>query len=220
MRRSFTVLGLVVVGLMVVVAAHQVWAYPDMSLKTERACATCHTNAAGGPELTDAGTAYKSEGTVPAADDLKSPAFLGVDKCKMCHMNEYKTWAESKHATAIATLEGADAEVTAAMAKKLGIEVEGKASEADGCLTCHVTGLKLEGGYPQADAKKTTPVANVGCEACHGPGAVHMKAAKADKKTSINGNVTEVMCKGCHTPEMSPDFDYAEYSKTGIHAVK
>jgi hypothetical protein len=205
---------------MAVVVAHQVWAFPDMSLKTERACATCHTNASGGPELTDAGKAYKSEGKAPAADDLKSPAYLGSDKCKMCHMAQHKTWVETKHANALATLEGADAEVTAAMAKKLGVTVEGKASEADACLICHVTGLKLEGGYPQADAKKTAAVANVGCEACHGPGAVHMKAPKAEKKTSINGNMTEGMCKGCHTPEMSPEFDLAEYSKTGIHALE
>jgi hypothetical protein len=220
MQHGFKVLGYVVIGLIVVVAAHQVWAYPDVALKSERACETCHVNVAGGPELTDAGKAYKSDGKVPAADDLESPAFLGVDKCKMCHMAQFKSWAETKHATAMATLEGADAEVTAAMAKKLGIEVEGAANEADGCLTCHVTGLKLEGGYPQADAKKTAPVSNVSCEACHGPGGVHMKAAKAEKKATINDNVTEVMCKGCHTPVMSPDFDFAEYSKTGIHTTK
>jgi hypothetical protein len=220
MRGRFTVLGFIVVGLMVAVAAQYVWAYPEFALTTERACGTCHVKAGGGPELTDAGTAYKSDGKVPAADDLKSPAYLGDAKCKMCHMSQHKSWVETKHAKTLATLEGADAELTSAQAKKLGIEVEGAASEADGCLTCHVTGYKLEGGYPQKDAKTTAPVSNVTCESCHGPGGNHMKAPKDEKAATINGNVTEVMCKSCHTPEMSPDFKFAEYVKTGAHTTK
>jgi hypothetical protein len=55
------------------------------------------------------------------------------------------------------------------------------------CVTCHATGYRIL-EYDET-AKKTVKSVyaemNVGCEACHGPGAKHLKAAKKDKKKTI-----------------------------------
>jgi Cytochrome c554 and c-prime len=47
------------------------------------------------------------------------------------------------------------------------------------CFGCHTTGSSVRGGFDQARA---TP--GVTCEACHGPGARHVKAMKADEEES------------------------------------
>ena len=36
----------------------------------------------------------------------------------------------------------------------------------------------------------------------------------------INGKVGEKLCRSCHTPTMSPKFDFATYSAKGLHAKK
>jgi hypothetical protein len=55
------------------------------------------------------------------------------------------------------------------------------------CATCHTTGYRITAYDDQA--KKTTKSEfaelNIGCEACHGPGAKHIAAKKADKKKTI-----------------------------------
>jgi hypothetical protein len=49
------------------------------------------------------------------------------------------------------------------------------------CATCHTTGYRLTSYDPAnpKDAKATFTEANIGCEACHGPGAKHVKNPKA-----------------------------------------
>jgi len=55
------------------------------------------------------------------------------------------------------------------------------------CATCHTTGYRIT-GYDEK-AKKTTKSEfaelGIGCEACHGPGAKHVSAKKANKKKTI-----------------------------------
>ncbi len=83
--------------------------------------------------------------------------------------------------------------------------LEAKA-EADNeeCLACHTTGLGTN-----ASEKA------VSCESCHGPGGDHV-AAGGDASTIEKIN-DESLCLKCHTDEWSPDFDFEEYKKTGIH---
>jgi len=202
-----------------VAVATQLWAYPETARKTKTACATCHENVAGGAVLSEAGTAYKAEGKAAAAAAAKVAEYVGVNKCKMCHVKQHKAWAETPHARALAGLKAADAKKTAEMAAAFKVEVKGSAATTDGCVTCHVTGFQLAGGYPQADAAKSEAVANVTCEGCHGPGSLHVSAPMAEKKKFINRAVTANMCQQCHTPAASPDFVFAEYAKRGVHAV-
>jgi mono/diheme cytochrome c family protein len=207
--------GLVVAGLAVVITA-QAWAFPQFARENKAACASCHVNPAGGPDLSEAGKAFKAEKKAPAA--VAGADYVGSKKCMMCHPKQSKAWTASKHAQALALLKTATAEQVAAMSKTTGVEVKGKASETDGCVTCHVTGFKLAGGYPAADSLKNVALSAVACEACHGPGSKHVAAPMADKKKMINGAVTANMCMQCHTSAISPKFNFEEMKKL-VHPV-
>jgi len=115
----------------------------------------------------------------PARAEAK---FLGVKKCKMCHMKQYKTWESSKHSKNFSQLQGDEL----------------KDPE---CLKCHTTGFG-EGGYGlDQPAEHNANFENTQCEACHGPGGDHMKAPKAQKKETIQRKSTA--CANCHNPHVS-----------------
>lgn len=203
-----------VVGLGVAVAT-QVWGFPQLARQTKAACATCHVNPAGGAALSDAGKAFKADGKAPAAAAAKAAEYVGAQKCKMCHMKQHKAWLETPHAKAWAGL-SADPKKNTEMATALKVELKGAATATDACVTCHVTGFQLAGGYPQADTTKA--LVNVTCEGCHGPGSLHVAAPIAEKKKFIN-KPGEAMCKQCHTAVTSPAFAFADFVKRGVHQV-
>jgi len=202
------------------VLAAPVWAFPEIARETKSACVTCHTNPAGGPVLTEAGTKYKAEKKAAAAREAKQAQYVGSVKCKMCHLAQHKAWSESAHAKAFTNLKSADAKAVAAIAKKMNVELKRPAAESADCLKCHVTGYELAGGYPAADDAKTEGVAAVGCESCHGPGSLHVTAPKAEKTKFTYKIVSAKMCTECHTPTMTPEFKYAEMVKRGVHPKK
>jgi cytochrome c554/c'-like protein len=219
MRRKSLVVGTLATLLGLSLAIHA-WAFPQYARDSKLACVTCHTNPAGGASLKPAGTAFKADMTkAPAADTAKAADYVGINKCKMCHMKQYKAWQETKHAGALAGLQKADAKATADMAAKLKVEVAGSPAKADGCVGCHVTGFHLAGGYPAADSTKTAAVSNVTCESCHGPGSLHVAAPMAEKKKFINRAVTAHLCTQCHTAATSPAFKFDDYVKRGVHQV-
>lgn len=150
------------------------------------------------------------------AEDSK---YIGVNKCKMCHMKEYKAWQETKHAKAFESLVKADDKSVAEIAAKLGISAKGKADSISECVICHVTGYKLSGGYVEA-GENLDNLKNVTCEVCHGAGSVHFTAKKEDKKKTMSTKPDEKVCKTCHTEKTSPNFKFDEYLKKGVHQVK
>jgi hypothetical protein len=208
-------------GLMValgIVVASQLWAFPEFARQTKSACATCHANPAGGVDLSDAGKAYKADGKAPAAGTAKAADYVGANKCRMCHIKQYKAWSETPHARALAGLQKPDSAKAATMAAALKVDVKGSPASTDQCVRCHVTGFQLATGYPQADSTKAANLANVTCEGCHGPGSLHVAAAMADKKKFINRGVTANLCMQCHTAVTSPNFKFAEYAAR-VHPV-
>jgi hypothetical protein len=194
------------------------FAFPSVARKTKMSCATCHSNVAGGADLTDAGKAYKADNMKVPAASVAGSDYVGSNKCKMCHMKQHKAWGDTKHAKAFESLVSGDAATMASQAKALGVTLSGSASTNDACLACHTVGNSL-GGYPPSDTTKTASYAAVGCEMCHGPGAKHVAAEKAEKKNFISVPKTEAMCKDCHTAAMSPKFVYADYKTKGVHVV-
>lgn len=218
MRRKSLVLGVLAAGVGVTLALHA-WAFPEVARQTKLACAACHANPAGGVDLTDAGKVYKADMKPPSAAVAKAAEYVGVNKCKMCHLKQYKAWQETRHASALVNLRKADAKATADMAARLKVELKGPAAQNDACVGCHVTAFHLAGGFPAADSTKTAGVSNVTCEACHGPGSLHASAPAAEKKKFIAKAVGAAMCMQCHTPAMSPNFKYEEYVKRGVHVV-
>ena len=207
----------VVPALGVLVAA-RLWGFPEAARETKAACGACHASIAGGAELSDAGKAYKADKTVPAAAAAKSADYVGNNKCKMCHAKQHKAWSTTPHAKAFANLQAVAPAKAAEVAGMLKVELTGSAAKTDACVKCHVTGFHLAGGYPAADSAKTAAVAAVSCESCHGPGSVHVAAPLAEKKKTITRAITANLCTQCHTPQLSPKFNFEEYAKR-IHPV-
>jgi len=117
-------------------------------------------------------------------DDPAGTRYLGVGTCQSCHAREFDIYTKTGHAHAYATL----------------------ASEFvhrdTNCVGCHVTGFGDAGGFGGIRMRgAAVDLADVQCEACHGPGAEHTRDGtyKARAKES---------CVRCHTPNDDPDFDF------------
>jgi len=130
--------------------------------------------------------------------NLSGERFLGVDMCRRCHERQYQQWASTPHAHAFATLDR---------------PLAGK-PKTTACTNCHVTGFGESGGFaPDGSRPDFRPtmkpdLVNVQCEACHGKGTEHQRTGVA--------KVSEATCRSCHTPEWSPDFNFA----TAVQSVK
>jgi Cytochrome c554 and c-prime len=140
-----------------------------------------------------------------AAAGEPAHAYIGADKCKMCHNSpakgaQYTKWTESAHSKAYAVLASDEAKKIAA---EKGIADPQK---DDACLRCHVAGH----GAPAAKLTDKYKVEDgVSCEACHGPGGDYWKMQVMKDKTQAMaaGLVlpTEATCKECHNAD-SPTF--------------
>jgi 2',3'-cyclic-nucleotide 2'-phosphodiesterase (5'-nucleotidase family) len=118
--------------------------------------------------------------------DLSNTRFVGGETCAGCHAEAHTIWEKSGHAHAMATLE------------KKNEQFDNE------CVGCHVVGFQ-KGGF---QSLYTTPqLANVQCEACHGPGRDHA-LAPAKGYGAIQ---TPIGCMQCHTKMNSPEFDFESY---------
>ncbi len=75
----------------------------------------------------------------------------------------------------------------------------------ESCVGCHVTGFRQPGGSVTANHNN---LANVQCEACHGPGAAHIEE---ETRAQIVRAPGPSLCLQCHPPEHSPLFNYETY---------
>jgi RecJ-like exonuclease len=100
-------------------------------------------------------------------------AYVGAEKCKMCHKQQFASWQETTHAKATE-------------AAKASTERTYDAS----CLQCHAT---------NADEAMSC----VQCEACHGPGNDYKKMSimKDLEAAKANGLIipSQATCDKCHT---------------------
>ena len=130
----------------------------------------------------------KDHGKDCPAPQKGQAGFVGNAACLDCHEEAFAVWNSSKHAQAYPTLE------------KLG-----KNHHLD-CVGCHVTGWQQPGGTCRID--RVTGRDYVGCEACHGPGSLHVADASAD---NIGKGNQPKGCQGCHDAENSPHFAFEAY---------
>ncbi|NQU34494.1 MAG: cytochrome C554 [Bacteroidetes bacterium] len=133
--------------------------------------------------------------------------YIGAAKCKMCHNKpatgaQYKQWAESKHAHAMESLKGDEA-------------------NDPKCLKCHSTA-----GAVNEDLIATLTVKEgVSCETCHGPGSGYKaKSVMESREKSLEKGLiipTEALCLECHN-DNSPHFkgfNYDEYLEKIAHPI-
>ena len=122
------------------------------------------------------------------------PQFVGSAACKTCHIDEWKSWKETKHAHAYHTL-----------------EVAGHETDPE-CLTCHTVGFGNADGF--ISVEKTPDHIDVGCENCHGAGSTHVE----HPEQKGYGTIKKTFCVTCHTTENSPKFDIEVYFPKILHS--
>ncbi len=100
-------------------------------------------------------------------------AFVGAEKCKMCHKVQFESWTQTGHAKATEHAKASPA----------------PRAFAPDCLKCHAT-------------NNDEAMAGVQCEACHGAGADYkaMSTMKDRAKAVAAGLVvpTQETCNACH----------------------
>lgn len=102
--------------------------------------------------------------------------------CGYCHPKAVDQWRTTEHAHAFATL------------------VKAKRDHDPECLGCHVLGFLQEGGTRDMVMARGQ-FADVGCEACHGPAALHVRSVDGEKKNNVIIKPDPATCLGCHTPD-------------------
>lgn len=144
------------------------------------------------------------------------PKYVGVKKCKACHMakskgSQFKIWEQGPHANALKTLGTPKAKE---YTEKEGIS--GDPQKADKCLECHQTASTVEADLIDKGFK---PGNGVECESCHGPGSLYKatsvmsaKKWKEDPEGSLAEYIKlglimpdEKVCIKCHN-DRSPAF--------------
>lgn len=118
-------------------------------------------------------------GMLGVAAISESADYVGVKKCKACHIKQYKSWNETSMANSFENLK---AGVKAEAKKKAGLDPDKDYTADAGCLRCHTTGYKKPGGFTTIE--ETPNLAGVQCESCHGPGGDFRKVMK-DKKFKL-----------------------------------
>ena len=137
----------------------------------------------------------------------KDAEYIGVKKCKACHIKQYKSWKKTTMATSFESLKPG---VKAAEKKKAGIDPDKDYTHDANCLECHTTGYGKPGGFTSIE--DTPKLANVQCESCHGPGGNYREIMKKNKEFKmadiksvgfIMPSEDEQGCLACHG-ERSP----------------
>lgn len=125
--------------------------------------------------------------------------YVGSVSCMDCHETEYDNFkAHAKKARSYESIKK--------MQKRLTEE------EFRGCFECHTTGYGKPGGF--LSEKETPHLKNAGCEACHGPGSLHVESEEPD---DIKGSLTTRDCDICHSPERVQTFKFKPLIHGGAH---
>ena len=115
-------------------------------------------------------------GMLGVASISESADYVGVKKCKACHIKQYKSWKKTTMATSFENLKPG---IKADEKTKAGLDpAKDYTADAD-CLRCHTTGFGKPGGF--TTIADTPNLANVQCEECHGPGGDFRKIMKNKK---------------------------------------
>ena len=133
----------------------------------------------------------KNAGDVPPVKAGEA-GFVGQKQCMVCHEELKDFVANDLHRHAWETLEKVN-----------------KTKDLD-CVPCHATGYGMPGGSVLG---KLGVLTGVQCEACHGPGSLHVAAPGKGPNSHILAVPKVDVCTTCHTTEHAPRFAFDEYRK-------
>ncbi len=123
---------------------------------------------------------------------VEEGSYVGLSRCAECHQPFLESWKKTDHANAF-----------------ISLLRKGKEKDPE-CLSCHTVGFGKKDGFINMEI--TPHLANVQCEACHGPGNEHIQDYSEPMIP-----ITKDTCMKCHTSQNSPDFNYREYLKRIKH---
>ncbi len=114
-----------------------------------------------------------------------SPQYAGSQSCLECHSPIAHNVAHTRH--------------SGAFSSALFVTLGGRNDAS--CLPCHTVGYGVPTGFV---TEFTTPqLANVQCESCHGPAAIHA-ANPEDPVTRPRVELAATVCGGCHNAGFVP----------------
>lgn len=125
----------------------------------------------------------------PQAPAVGQAGYVGQAVCLACHAPTAAFIAKDLHSRAWKTLQ------------------DGSKTKDLDCVPCHVTGFGQPGGTTLSHLGELTAVQ---CEACHGPGSLHVAAPAKGLKSSLTP-IAASTCLGCHTPQHAPRFEFDAY---------
>ena len=162
--------------------------------------------------------------------------YVGVKKCKMCHIAWYDAMMDTAKADAFDALKPGRrrAEKTRA-----GLDPEKDYTADSQCLKCHSVGFGEPGGYAvpapgdKRAARRARRLEGVACESCHGPGERFVKVMQDILRSERPYDQSELraaglravgpeVCSGCHTGsapchEGKLEGDPLSLAKEGFH---
>ena len=150
--------------------------------------------------------------------------YVGLSRCRPCHLPQAKSWQETKMAKAFELLKPG---VAAESKRAHKIDPNKDYTHDVSCLPCHVTGYGKPGGFESVE--KTPALVGVQCEQCHGAGAGYLKPNlmslqnKEYKRAELVAAglvIPEAQtCESCHnkkSPFYTP-FDFQTRKNQGTH---
>lgn len=155
------------------------------------------------------------------------PRYVGSMKCRICHLQEYKSWQQTKMAQAYELLKPGRA---AEAKKKAKLDPAKDYTRDASCLACHTTGKGQPGGF--RDVATTPDLAGIGCEACHGPGSDYLKPDRMSlqnkeyKRAEVLAAGLVIpdrqVCTACHNAkspfvQQGTNFDFEKMKNEGTH---
>jgi Zn finger protein HypA/HybF involved in hydrogenase expression len=165
--------------------------------------------------------------TPPSGNDH---TYVGAKACKMCHIKEHRSWADTKMAK---TFEVLKAGASADKKRSAGLDPAKDYTKDAECLSCHATGYGEPGGF--VNVESTPELAGVTCEACHGAGGTYVQDEymslknKEYKKAEVVAvglvdSIDTEVCAKCHnvrSPFVGDDyvFDFEARRDQGIHEI-
>ncbi len=153
--------------------------------------------------------------------------YMGFGKCRVCHLQQAKSWEETKMAKAFDLLKPG---IRADQKKAQRLDPQKDYTHDPACLVCHTTGYGQPGGFVSVEA--TPQLAGVQCEMCHGPGEGYLKPELMSLQNKEYKRATLIAaglivpnaktCAVCHN-EKSPfvkkgqPFDFEQRKVQGTH---
>jgi PKD repeat protein len=120
--------------------------------------------------------------------------FVGAARCNGCHGDKVAEWSETAHASALSALQDTNGVISVSN---------------QNYVVYRSVGYGQPGGF--VNPVSTPQLANVGCEACHGPGSAHINISGRQYHPAVT--LSPALCGGCHGTADMPT--YNEYAESG-----